>query len=228
MKLLIFAFLFFSCTLYAQSDFEKGEKLFRQKKLTEAKVLLDNAVKMNSKNYEAIELLGDIAGQQKKWDDALSQYRILRDNFPSNANFQYKFGGALGMKAKDANKFKALGMLDEVEGSFLKAAKLDPKHIESRWALVIYYLEIPGILGGSEKKSQKYANELMAISQVDGYLADGHIAEYFKRYEIAEKYFIKAHEIGKSPKTFQRLYDLYIKKLKNPEKAKNLKEQFEK
>jgi len=56
------------------------------------------------------------------------------------------------MKAKSVNKFKALGMIDEVEESFLTAAKLDPKHIDSRWALVILYIELPGIIGGSEKK----------------------------------------------------------------------------
>ena len=58
------------------------------------------------------------------------------------------------MKAKEGSKFAALGMLDDVENAFLTAAKLDSKHIESRWALVEFYLQIPGILGGSEKKAQ--------------------------------------------------------------------------
>ena len=148
--------------------------------------------------------------------------------FPREANYWYKYGGALGMKAKDSNKFKALSMLDDVETSFLNATKLDLKHIESRWALVIFYVQIPGILGGSEKKSQKYANQIMAISPSDGYLADGYIAEYFKRYTDAERFYIKANEIGKSLKTFQKLYDLYYFKLKDFDKSKKLKEQFEK
>jgi hypothetical protein len=42
------------------------------------------------------------------------------------------------MKAKDSNKFKALGMIDEVKSSFEKAISLNPKHIESRWALIVY------------------------------------------------------------------------------------------
>jgi hypothetical protein len=32
------------------------------------------------------------------------------------------------MKAKDSNKFKALGMIDEVKSSFEKAS-LNPKHL---------------------------------------------------------------------------------------------------
>ena len=40
------------------------------------------------------------------------------------------------MKAKECNKFKALGMIGEVKDSFEKAIELNPKHIEARWALI--------------------------------------------------------------------------------------------
>jgi hypothetical protein len=52
---------------------------------------------------------------------------------PSEADYHFKYGG---MKAKDSNKFKALGMIDEVKSSFEKAISLNPKHIESRWVLI--------------------------------------------------------------------------------------------
>ena len=219
MKLIYILFLLFSFSISAQSDFEKGEKLYNQKKYLEAKELFETYLKMHPKDYKAIELLGDIAGQQKKWSEAIKQYKILKTEFPKNANYVYKYGGAMGMKAKTVNKFKALGMLDEIESSFILACKLDSKHIDSRWALVVYYLEIPGILGGSENKSQKYADELLAISPVDGYLANGYIAEYFKRYTVAEKQYLKANEVGKSKITYQKLYDLYKNKLNQPDKA---------
>jgi hypothetical protein len=132
------------------------------------------------------------------------------------------------MKAKSVNKFKALGMIDEVENSFLTAAKLDTKHIESRWALVMLYIELPGIIGGSETKAIKYSNELMELSKVDGYLSKGYIDEYFNRYKKAEANYIKAHEIGNSKTTFQKLYNLYLNKFKDKTKANKLKEQFDK
>jgi hypothetical protein len=131
------------------------------------------------------------------------------------------------MKAKESNKFKALGMIDEVEESFLTAAKLDAKHVETRWALVMLYIELPAIIGGSEKKAQKYANELMTLSKVDGYLAKGYIDVYFSRYTNAESNYKKAHEIGNSKTTFEKLYDLYLNKLKDKSKANKLKLEFE-
>lgn len=210
------------------TDFEKAEKLFQQEKYEQARVLFESYLKSNPNNYKTIEYLGDIAGHQKKWDEAIKHYKILKTQFPKTANYWYKYGGALGMKAKSVNKFKALGMIDDVENAFLTAAKLDTKHIESRWALVMLYIELPGIVGGSETKAIKYSNELMELSKVDGYLSKGYIDEYFNRYKKAEANYIKAHEIGKSKTTFQKLYNLYLNKIKDKTKATKLKEQFEK
>ncbi len=82
------------------------------------------------------------------------------------------------MKAFTVSKLSALTMIGDIKGAFLKAAKLDPKHIDTRWALVEFYVQLPGILGGSIKKSLKYADQLQQLSVVDGYLAKGYIYEY--------------------------------------------------
>ena len=214
--------------MMAESDFEKAEKLYKQEKYDQAKTIFENHLKSNPKHFKTIEYLGDIAGHQKNWDEAIKQYKVLKIQFPKSANYWYKYGGALGMKAKTSNKFKALGLIDEVEESFLTAAKLDVKHIDARWALVMLYIELPGIIGGSEKKAQKYADELMLLSKIDGYLSKGYIDEYFNRYKNAEVNYIKAHEIGNSKTTFQKLYNLYLNKIKDKVKASKLKEQFEK
>ena len=223
MKLLYLFIALFSLLISAQTDFEKAEILYNKKQYSDAKSLFESYLKSHPNNYPTIEMLGDIAGQQNKWNEAIKQYKILKNSFPKNAEYFYKYGGALGMKAKSVNKFRAVGMLDEIEDSFLTATKLDSKHVNSRWALVIFYLEVPGILGGSEAKSQKFASELLKISPVDGYLANGYIAEYFQRYKEAEKQYLKANEIGKSKITYQKLYDLYKNKLKQLDKAEAFK-----
>ena len=223
----LFLIFLFPMFLFSQSNFEKGERLFAENKLSEAKGIFKNESQNSANYFKAIEYLGDIEGKNKNWDEAISYYKILKTKFPKNANYWYKYGGVLGMKAKESNKFKALGMIDEVEESFLTAAKLDSKHIETRWALVMLYIELPAMIGGSEKKAQKYADELIALSKVDGYLAKGYIDVYFSRYSKAEINYKKAHEIGNSKTTFEKLYDLYLNKLKDKSKANKVKEQFE-
>ncbi len=221
-------FVFFPITLFAQTSFEKAEKLFEQKNYSQAKPLFESYLKSNQNHVKSIEYLGDIAGTNKNWDEAITYYEKLKESYPSNADYHYKYGGALGMKAKESNKFTALGLIDDVEDSFLKAAKLDSKHVDARWALVILYLELPAIIGGSESKSQKYATELLTISKVDGYLAKGYIDVYFKRYKKAELHYKNAHIIGNSNTTYAKLYDLYSTKLKDSSKASSLKKEFNK
>ncbi|KIX21385.1 hypothetical protein SY27_06625 [Flavobacterium sp. 316] len=213
-----FILFFLPLFVFSQNNFNKGEKLYNQKKYDEAKVYFEAHLKTNPNDYKAIEYTGDIAGYYKKWDTAIEKYKFLKEKFPQNANYHYKFGGAMGMKAKESNKFKALGMIDDIETSFKLAAKLDLKHTDTRWALLILYLELPAIIGGSEKKSQKYADELMAISKIDGVMAKGHIDEYFKRYNSAEKYYLQGVNLTHSKTAYQRLINLYTK-MKLPKKA---------
>ncbi len=222
-KLLVIFFLFLSAITFSQTNFEKAEKLFKEKKYSEAKSLFESYLKSVPNHQKTIEYLGDIAGSSKMWDVAIEHYKKLKISNPNSANYWFKYGGAMGMKAKSVNKFKAVGMIDDIETAFLKAATLDKKHIETRWALVILYIELPGIIGGSEKKAAKYAEELLAISKVDGYLAKGYIDVYYKRYKAAEVNLLKAHQIGKSATTYAKLYDLYLNKLKDKAKAQNLK-----
>lgn len=222
-----FILFFLPFIVFSQSNFEKGEKLFNQKKYNDAKVYFEAHLKSSPNDYKAMEYIGDIAGYYKKWDEAIEKYKYLKEKFPQTANYHYKFGGAMGMKAKESNKFTALGMIDDIEDAFKLAAKLDSKHTDTRWALLILYLELPAIIGGSEKKSQKYADELMAISKIDGVMAKGHIDEYFERYNSAEKYYLQGVNLTHSKTAYKRLIDLY-NKMELSQKAKNTEEESKK
>jgi tetratricopeptide (TPR) repeat protein len=219
MKQIIVLFLFFPLMIWSQSSFDTAEKLFKEDKFEQAQPLFEQFLKENPSNLKAIEYLGDIAGNYKSWDKAISYYKKLKQLKPSEANYYYKYGGALGMKAKEVSKFKALGMIDEVRGSFEKAIALNAKHIEARWALIELNLQLPGIVGGSQSKAIRYSNELLKVSPIDGYLSRGHIDEYFKRYTAAEQQYKKAIAISGSRTSYQMLANLYKNKMNEPEKA---------
>ena len=202
----------------SQTTFDKVEVLFQQKKFAKAENLMMIYVENHPEDIRGIELLGDAYGHQEKWDEAIMQYEKLVEAKSNNANYHYKLGGSLGMKALSVSKLKALGIIGDIKNSFLKAAELDPKHIDTRWALVELYMQLPGIIGGSKKKSFKYADQLETLSPVDGYLAKGYIYEYDKEPELAEKYYKKAIEVGGSLTCFDKLTKLYEAQ-KQPEKV---------
>ena len=212
--------------MLGQTAFEKGERYYNSEKYELAKLQLEIFIQQNPNDLKTLEYLGDIQCQFKQWEKAVPYYLKLTKLKPSEANYFYKYGGALGMQAKESNKFKALSLIDDVKSAFEKAIALSPNHIGARWALLEIYIQLPGIVGGSEKKAFKYANELLIISPVDGYLAKGHIEEYFNRYIQAEKNYKKAIEIGNSITTYKKLAHLYQYKMKQPEKAKQLLASF--
>jgi len=227
MKKILVLFLFPWLT-FSQSILNEVNQLIEQKQFEKAEQIASAYVSDHSNDLKAIELLGDAYGHQKKWDEAIEQYKKLVNAKNDNANYHYKFGGALGMKALEVNKFKALGIIGDVKDAFLTAADLDPKHIDTRWALVELYMQLPGIIGGSKNKSLKYADELEQLSKVDGYLAKGYIYEYDKEPKLAETYYKKAIEVGGSLTCYDKLTNLYEAE-KRPLKAiSNIEEAYEK
>ncbi|MEZ4858254.1 MAG: tetratricopeptide repeat protein [Flavobacteriaceae bacterium] len=196
-------------TIVSQNTFEQAETYFKKEQFNKAKPLFQNYLKEYPNHLKSIEYLGDIAGHAKDWDTAMGYYKTLLESDNNNANYHFKYGGAMGMKALEISRIRALGYIGDIKDHFEKAAKLDPQHIEVRWALVEFYIQLPGIIGGSEKKAIKYANELGKISPVDGYLANGYIAEYSNRPKDAEAFYKKAIEVGGSPHTYEKLTNLY-------------------
>lgn len=213
--------------LWSQSNFEKGEKLFHAKKYDEAQIVFEEILKAKPLDIKTLNYLGEIAAHQKSWVKGAAYFKKLKELKPTEADYFFKYGGCLAMRAVEVNKIKAFTMVDDMKEAFERAIVLNPKHVQARWALIEIYLQLPGILGGSELRAISYSNELAQFSPVDGYLSRGRIEEYFKRYTLAEKNYIKANEIGKSKVTFQKLYNLYLNKLKDPKKAQELKRKFE-
>lgn len=217
MKKILFL-LCFPVFILAQNPKENAEHFITKKQYNKAEKVIKDFVSKNPSDKKAIELLGDAYGYQKKWDNAIEQYKKLSELDKNNANYHYKYGGSLGMKALKISKLRAFAVIGDIKSAFLKAAELDPNHIDARWALVELYMSLPGIVGGSKNKSLKYANELQALSKVDGYLAKGYIYEYDDEPELAEKYYKLAVKIGGSITCYEKLTNLYESQ-NQPEKA---------
>lgn len=220
MRKIFFLLLFLPVLSWAQILFQEGEAFFQQEKFSKAKSGFEAYLKTNPGHKKTREYLGDIAGYEKDWDTAMEYYKGLVSEEPGNANYHFKYGGVMGMKALEISRIRALAYIGDIRFHLEKATKLDPAHIEARWALVEFYIQLPGIIGGSERKASEYADELGKISPVDGHLAHGYIAEYNNRPEDAEKHYKQAIAVGGSPHTYDKLIGLYEKN-KQPRQAIN-------
>lgn len=224
-KYVVLFFLPFMALGQTALDVSKIEALIQQKKYEKAQNLIFDFIAGHPNDLQAIELLGDALSYQEKWDEAVTNYSKLVIADCNNADYQYKYGGALGMKALSINKLMALGLIGDIKRALIRAAELDPGHINARWALVEFYMQLPRIFGGSKSKSLHYADELEKLSKIDGYLAKGYIYEYDDEPKLAEKYYKMAINSGISVTGVDKLTNLYekenqpVKAISNMEKA---------
>ncbi|UAB84664.1 tetratricopeptide repeat protein [Zunongwangia sp. SCSIO 43204] len=138
--------------------------------------------------------LGDINSHLKHWDEAISYYEKLVELHPNSALYNFKMGGAMGMKAMEINKFQAAFLIPDIKKYLEKAVALDPEHIESRRALAQLYLELPSVLGGGLDKSLAHTKKLEELNELDYRIAMAAIYAYKDKEEISGEMIKKAIE----------------------------------
>ena len=205
----LFILILFPFFLLSQTNFELAQTYYAQGNITKATTAFKQYLSQHPEDPATIEYLGDIAGEAKDWDTAMTYYKALVERYPTKANYHYKYGGVLGMKALSVNKLSAAFYISDVKMHFKKAATIDPAHIKVREALVELYMQLPAIIGGSEKIALFYANELSELSAEKGYLAKGYIANYGGDTKAAEQFFLKAIAQEASLDGFTKLVGFY-------------------
>jgi len=178
---------------YAQNDISNAENLLNSGKDEVAESLLLK----HTSDLKAIELLGDIYSYRKQWDKAISKYEELVETKPNSSNYNFKLGGAMGMKAYYGSKFQAAMLIGDVKNHLIRAAELDPAHTESRRALVELYMQIPGFAGGSQTIAESYASELHRINELDGLLADAYIYKFLDYQQLAQTKYEEAIKVSR-------------------------------
>ena len=181
----------------ASQPLEKGVEFMNDGNYEQAKAQF-----LRSDTPQALEFLGDLASFSKNWDDAVKYYKKLVEQDPGSANYNFKLGGALGMKAMEIGKLEAVFLIDDIKHYLNKAAELDPGHAEARRALVEFYTELPMILGGSRSTAEGFAKELEKVNPVDAALAWGYIFQANKEHEKAKQQYARAIGLATTNKNF--------------------------
>jgi len=237
MKTLILFLTFFITEIsYSQTFSEEINDKIHNGEVGKAEDLLKKKLESQPNDIYSLNLLGDIYSFDKKWDNAIDCYKKLVELKPNNADYNFKYGGALGMKALSVSKVQAIVYVSDIKTYLEKTLSLNTNHIEARRALVELYIKLPGFLGGDEDRAKALSEQLESISKVDFYLAQafilkegGSLSEAKDIYQNAFKLYNQLpdskkrnslnYELGKiaaemdiQPTYGLRLLDTYIKK----------------
>lgn len=153
----------------------------------QAKSLLQQAIAADSRNPEPHFLLGQIyyafADFNKAADEA--QKAIALDD--SKPGYHLLLGNALSGLLDSAGMFKKMSLARQIKAEFEHAAAEDPKSIPVRVALAEFYVQAPGIVGGSTEKAVDQVKQIAALDPVAGHFAMATVDVDQKKFAEAEQ-----------------------------------------
>lgn len=160
--------------------------------------LLESRLASAPQDAEALVLLSEArqSVDDLKAAEALAERALVAA--PQSAAAHWAMASVAGERAQNSGPVGQLGHARRFKKEAEAAAKLDPKHVLSRRALIQFHMMAPGVVGGDKKKAEALAGEIAAIDPVEGWLARAMLAGMKRDTAAAAQAFAKAHEADPS------------------------------
>ncbi|OHE82256.1 MAG: hypothetical protein A2X76_06810 [Lysobacterales bacterium GWF1_69_6] len=131
--------------------------------------------------------------QQRKAKDALEFAEETVELSPGHAPAHYWLGNAYGARIGQVGMLSQASMAPKIRASFQRAIELDPNLHDARTGLVEFYLQAPGIVGGSVDEARKQADELMRRDPPRGHYARARVLAKEGKEAQAGQAYLAAH-----------------------------------
>jgi tetratricopeptide (TPR) repeat protein len=156
------------------------QKLVAEQKFDEARSEVDALLKKSATDDAALHCMGRIAMAQGKSGDAVDWLEKAVKANDKNALHHLQLGNALGTEAQKASKLRQPFLARRVKTEFELAVACDPKLADAHEGLMQFYLQAPGVVGGSLEKAKEQAQIIATLSPYDGHVAMASIARHDK------------------------------------------------
>jgi tetratricopeptide (TPR) repeat protein len=193
---LVVSLLLLSVQAFPQETISAATALAEAKDYAGARRILEGIVQRDGQNHQARFLLGRLlGGPLRDYDAAEEQLEKAVELAPDSAEYHFSLGNLYGIQAQNANIFSKFSYAGKVKEEFEKASKLNPRSIRYHTALMSYYLQAPGIAGGSDEKAREQAAEIGKIDPYEGLLATAEVEAAAENPENAEQAYRRAIEM---------------------------------
>ena len=173
---------------------DSPEQLIKAGHWKRARPLIEAAYAKNASDLHTMVLMarvkklwGDLDGSRK-----LLEQVIARD--PNNFDAHFNLADVIGDQLNKASVFKQMSQAGSLRREIETAARLNPSDVDAHWGLMQYYIQAPGIAGGSKDKARQ---EIEAISKIHpgwGFLAQAEFQNHEKQTAGLEDLYRKAHD----------------------------------
>jgi tetratricopeptide (TPR) repeat protein len=199
---------------------DEGISLVQQKKYAEAKMVFEQILDKNKNDAEAHYRLGWLllnrGYKDRDVDEAVDELEKAVDINPNNADYQFRYGAALGEKTQNAGIIKKAFLAPKVKNAFKRAVELNPQLTQAHIALAQYYLIAPSIMGGDEAEGWNQLDEAVKLDEIQGRTVKASFLARAKKNDEAEKeYKILVNAYPKQWKVWKNYgyFCLYVERL---------------
>lgn len=132
-------------------------------------------VEANEANARAWVLLARAQLQKGEADEAVESAEQAVELAPNDAQAQFWLGNSLGARIGQVNMLRKMAMAPDLRDAFEAAVRLDGNLLDARSALIQFYLQAPGAMGGGVEKAQAQQAEIARRNPARGHLAEATI-----------------------------------------------------
>lgn len=185
---------------------ENVRALLRSHQLGQAESAANALVAANPSEPEAYLLVGNINVAQGDVDDAVKAFEKATKLAPQNSEYQRELGDACGLAAQKAGMFSMLGWAKKCRLAYEKSVELDPANLNSRYSLMVFYQQAPGIAGGGMEKAYAQAAEIKKLDAARGRIA--YATLYVGEKKFAEASAALEETLKTNPDDYAALYQV--------------------
>lgn len=141
--------------------------LIKAKKYAEAERAISAKLAVEMTNPDALAAKTDLIlseGKVSRLDEAVSIAEKCIASNPKSSVCHEALGNSLGVKADKGGMMSGVASLGKIRDAFKKAIELDPKNFTAAYSLMTFYMDVPGLLGGSNSKAKELIEQTKLVS----------------------------------------------------------------
>lgn len=173
---------------------ESPEQLIKAGHWKRAKPLVEGAYAANPKDAHVLFLMAKLKRVSGDLDQAhkLVEQSLALDS--NNPDAHILLCDILGAEASKAGVFRRMSLGASLRREIENTVQRFPGNVDAHWGMMEYYLEAPGIAGGSKDKARAQQAEIARLSPPYGFLAQGQIVRHQDKNADVEELYRKAYE----------------------------------
>lgn len=117
---------------------------------------------------------------QGKDGPAAAEFEKAAKTDATNPVYRFWLGRVYGEQAQGASPFRLPGLARRIRDNFERAVAMDPEYLDAREGLVEFFMQAPGIAGGSVEKAKQQAAEITRRSTYRGGMVSAGISRRTK------------------------------------------------